>query len=224
MITAYMHLVKGIGDLNANIYVFGNEIKESEIKPDFIFGSTINDHQLNSQSLQFVQSHWNELQSIIPQQGLVSEGSDKLTRWLNRIKTHLSFGPDKNLRLITAKNIRDSRDRLQTMLNTLEERNINFRSLIAQSNDFYESFISMYDMLADLAESYNSRMMIEKSKQKYEKGRMKYDLIRETDIRGIRNIANILRTDMMSIKSLENLEESYLEISKEIDQIKEQHG
>jgi hypothetical protein len=224
MTMAYMHFIKGIGDLNSNIYVLGNELKAAELKPDFIFGSTINEQQLNSQALQFAQSHWNELQGIIPQQGLVSEGSDRLTRWLKRIKTHLSFGPDKNLRLIAAKNIRDSRDRLQIMLDTLEERNINFRALIAQSNDFYESFIGMYDMLADLAEAYNSRMMIEKSKQKYEKGRMRYDFIRETDIRGIRNIANMLRTDRVSIKSLENLEESYSEISKEIDRIKEQHG
>lgn len=222
MMTAYMHLIKGIGDLNANIYVLGNELKAAELKPDFTFGSTINDQQLNSQALQFVQSNWNELQSIIPQQGLISEGSDKFTRWLKRIKTHLSWGSDKNLRLLTAKNIRESRDKLQVMLNTLEERNINFRLLIAQSNDFYESFIGVYDMLADLAESYNSRMMIEKSKQKYEKGRMKYDVIRGIDIRGIRNIANTLRNDKESIKSLENLELSYSEIGQEIEKLKAQ--
>ncbi len=223
MITAYMHFIKGIGDLGANIYVLNTELKASELKPDFVFGSNINDQQLESQAVQFARSHWNELQSMIPQEGLVSEGGD-ITRWLKRIKTHLSLGSDKNLRLIVAKDIRNSRERLQVMLNNLENKNINFRALIAQSDAFYDSFIDMYDKLSDLAESYNSRMMIEKSKRKYDKGRMRYDIIRETDIRSIRNIRDLLKQDKQSIAQLESLENQFSEIQRELEKAKEQHG
>lgn len=224
MITAYMHMIKGLGDFGANLYVLKTELKAAELKPDFVFGSTINEDQLQSQAMQFARTNWIELQKLIPNEGLVSEGSDKLTRWLKRIKTHLSFGPDKNLRLIVAKEIRDTRDRLQVMLNNLENRNINFRALIAQSDNFYDSFINMYDKLADLAESYNSRMMIEKSKRKYDKGRMRYDLIRETDIRHIRNIRDLLRQDKQSIVQLEDLENKFSELQSELEKARSQNG
>jgi hypothetical protein len=219
-ISSYLDFVKAIGDWTSNTYILQNEIRASELKSDFTFGSTINEENIKNQVRQYVQSYWDELQEFIPlQESLISEGSDRFTRWLKRIKTHMSWGRDKNLRLLTASKIRETRKGLQAMLNNLEKRNINFRLLITESDAFYNSFIDMYNGLADLAESYNSRVMMDKSKRKYKNDRIKLDTIREYDIRSLRNIVSVMSSDRTSIHYLDSLESQFSEIQTELERV-----
>lgn len=220
-VDAYLSFVNAVGDWTSNVYAYQSELKASELKPDFEFGVTINDDAFKKQTDHFLQTHWEELYPMLPpNDGLISEGSDRFTRWLKRMRTHLSWGPDKNLRLLAAQKAREARRGLQAMMNTLEKRHINFRTLISESDAFYDAFIGLYDKLADLGKAYNSRMMIEKSKNKYKKERMKFDIIRETDIREARNIRDALTRDRQSIKSLDDLESKFSDISSQLEKLK----
>lgn len=138
------------------------------------------------------------------------------------MQTHLGWSRDKSIRLMVDRHIRNARKNLQSMLDNLEKRHINFRSLIRDSEAFYESFIQVYDKLANLAEAYNSRMRIEKSDQRQQQGKMMYEIIPNSDIYALRKIADSLQRDNDNIEMLNKIESSISEMQSVINESKSQ--
>ncbi len=217
----YLVFIKAIGDFQASVYTFDNELRAAQSKPDFQFGTTIDESQLENQARNFVNIYREDLSKFAnSDEQLIAQGGH-LSRWVKRMLTELSWKRDKHLRLQAAHYARNSRSGLQVMLDNLEKKNINFRQLINQSDVFYDSFIQMYDKLADLAESYNSRMRVEKSERKIKKEKMRYDLIPVTDINAIRTIRNKLMSDRQDIQNLDSLETEVSNLQDALDKIKQ---
>jgi len=220
-VMSYLTFVKAIGDLQASVYTFDNELRTAQFKPDFQFGTTIDEAQLENQARNFVNVYREDLAKFASfDKYLIAQGG-RLSRWVKRMLTQLSWKRDKHLRLQAADHIRNARSGLQAMLDNLERRNINFRQLINQSDAFYDSFIQMYDKLADVADSYNSRMRIEKSERKVKKERMRYDLIPTTDINAMRIIRNRLVSDRQDIRNLDALETEVSKLQANLDKIRQ---
>jgi hypothetical protein len=220
-IIAYMSFVKAVGDLNATVYALENEMKAAAIKPDFQFGVTLDETNLENQARNFSKVYGDDVMKIASTEpALIAQGS-ATSRWVKRMLTHLSWKRDKHLRLQLDRYIKKSRDGLQALLNNLEKKNINFRSLIGQSDDFYASFIEMFDKLADLAESYNSRMRIEKSEKKSQQQKMLHDIIPNGDINTMRTIRNLLQQDRIKIKALEENEIAISNMQRSFEKLKD---
>ena len=200
----YLTFIKAVGDFKATAQALKDEMLAYQKDNSFEFGSTKDETQLENQARQFVRSRYEKFASSedVP---IIVQGSG-LSRWVRRTLTELSWKRDKHLRLQVDRQIRDALKGLQPLMDNLEKRNINFRQLINQSGNFYDSFIQVYDKLADLAESYNARMRIQKSEHKVEKKRMKYDLIPNADINAMRNISKMLKADRFNINELDKIE------------------
>jgi hypothetical protein len=218
----YLTFIKAIGDLQASVYTFDNELRAAQLKPDFQFGTTVDEGQLENQARNFVNIYREDLAKFASSddEQLIAQGG-RLSRWVKRMLTELSWKRDKHLRLQAANQAKSARSGLQAMLDNLEKRNINFRQLINQSDAFYDSFIQLYDKLADLADSYNSRMRIEKSERKVKKERMRYDLIPTTDINAMRIIRNRLVSDRQDVRDLDALETDVSKLQASLDKIRQ---
>jgi hypothetical protein len=211
----FIHAVGYLKAINADI---DSELDAAKSNPEFVIGSTLNKDKLDSQAELFFLAHKNEYQQQVNDISSKVSQASAASRFMKRMLTHMSPRRDKHLRLDISRDFRNARKGLQGMMDDLENRHINFRSLMAKSDVFYNSIISSFDKLADLADMYNSKMRIEKSDRKQNKDRMPYDLIRETDINAIRTISKNLDTDRKNIMSLEliekNISEAHAEIAK----------
>src|SRR5690606_12377741 len=222
----YLMFIKLVGDIKTSVNAYKTELNLSNGDDSFEFGTTIDEKSLQDQALNFTEAYRKELQTIAKiSYGLVSLASNSFTRMLKRFRTQMSWGKiDRSLRLSVDRNLRTSRDNLQQMMDNIEKRNIDFRSLISSSIRFYDSLIDVYTGLASLGEMYNSRMFIEKSKRKSEKEHMPYDLIRETDIRSMKTIARELQKDKEDIKELYSLEESIPDLEAKLNRLQGEYA
>jgi hypothetical protein len=218
--------LKAVGDIRATVHQTQTELDAKDRKPDFEFGVTLDEAQLENHARAFVKQYQQDLEKFIEDNyssGLVSQAAhNPISRWWKRMQTHLGWSRDKSIRLMVDRHIRNARKNLQSMLDNLEKRHINFRSLIRDSEAFYESFIQVYDKLANLAEAYNSRMRIEKSDQKQQQGKMMYEIIPNSDIYALRKIADSLQKDNANIEWLNKLESSISEMQSTINEAKAQ--
>lgn len=219
----YLLFLKAVGDIRATINQTQVELDAKDRKPDFEFGVTMNDGQLENHARTFVKKYQEDLEKFIDQnyRGLISQASNPISRWLKRMQTNLGWSRDKSIRLMVDRHIREARQNLQAMMDNLEKRNINFRSLIRDSEEFYDSFIQVYDKLADLADAYNSRMRIEKSDRKQTKSRMPYEIIPNSDIYSMRTISRVLNSDRIAINHLNTIEQKISAIQNMIDEAKQ---
>lgn len=208
LVLNYLVFIKEIGYLLALLQTFESEKKQKQADPSFDMGSTLDENELERASQEFVISKQKELAAKVASDNaeqIVVIGSEA-SRWVKRMLTHLSFNRDKNVRIQIDRNLRLARQALQTLMDTLEKRDVNFRTLISQSDALYSSLINVYDQLADLGDMYNSKMRIEKSEKKQNKERMLYDFIPVTDITAMRNIKSALEADQKKMKTLEDME------------------
>ena len=177
--------------------------------------TTIDDGDVNSQADNFAKSEFSKYRDLATAK--ISQASTYASRFIKRMITHIIPRRDRNLRLLISRNVRQARSGLQGMLDTLEDRHLNFRRLSANSELFYDSLISCYEALADLADMYNSSMRIEKSYRKQKHDRMPYDLIPTLDINALRMMQRYLEADRMSIQKLQELENSITETSNALE-------
>ena len=219
LVLNYLVFIKEVGYLLAMLEAFGFEKQHKQIDPDFEFGATLDEEALERISQEFVISKQKELATKVAsdnENSMIVQGSDA-SRWVKRMLTHLSFNRDKNVRIQIDRNLRSARQALQTLMDTLEKRDVNFRTLISQSDVLYGSLINAYEQLADLGDMYNSRMRIEKSVKKQNQERMPYDFIPITDITAMRNIKNSLESDQKNIKALEDIESTISALQAQIN-------
>jgi len=219
LVLNYLVFIKEVGYLLAMLEAFGFEKQHKQIDPDFEFGATLDEEALERISQEFVISKQKELATKVAsdnENSMIVQGSDA-SRWVKRMLTHLSFNRDKNVRIQIDRNLRSARQALQTLMDTLEKRDVNFRTLISQSDVLYGSLINAYEQLADLGDMYNSRMRIEKSVKKQNQERMPYDFIPITDITAMRTIKNSLESDQKKIKALEDIESTISALQAQIN-------
>lgn len=208
LVLNYLVFIKEIGYLLALLQTFESEKKQKQADPSFDMGSTLDENELERASREFVISKQKELAAKVASDNadqIVVLGSEA-SRWVKRMLTRLSLNRDKNVRIQIDRDLRLARQALQTLMDTLEKRDVNFRTLISQSDALYSSLINVYDQLADLGDMYNSKMRIEKSEKKQNKERMLYDFIPITDITAMRNIKFALEADQKKMKTLEDME------------------
>ena len=226
LVLNYLVFIKEVGYLLAMLEAFGFEKQHKQIDPDFEFGATLDEEALERISQEFVISKQKELATKVAsdnENSMIVQGSDA-SRWVKRMLTHLSFNRDKNVRIQIDRNLRSARQALQTLMDTLEKRDVNFRTLISQSDVLYGSLINAYEQLADLGDMYNSRMRIEKSVKKQNQERMPYDFIPITDITAMRDIKNSLEGDQKKIKALEDIESTISVLQAQINKAQGENG
>lgn len=221
----YLMFIKMIGDIQASINAYKSELVLSKDNEEFEFGSTIDEKNLQDQALNFTENYRKELQSMAEiSHALVSLATNKFTRMLKRLRTQMSFGKiDRSLRLEVDKDLRSARENLQGMMDNLERKNINFRVLISDSLRFYDSLIDVYSGLASLGGMYNSRMLMEKAKRKTEKQYMPYDILRETDVRAMKGIADELKRDRDNIRQLYSVEGMIPDLETQLSRLKREY-
>ena len=217
----YINFVNNSGALKATLEGAAAEVKAKEVKPDFESGSTFNEKELEyegkKESEKYIKEILDRLEGKSP---IVAEGaSNTFTRWWKRLKTNLSRGKDRNIRLKVDKHIQETRSELSKMMDILEKRHLNFNELAKQSYNFYSSIINMYDKMVDLAVMYNSYMRIEKSHAKQERDRFGYDLIPITDINSLSKIRDQFKQDRDTILSIFKNEKDLLHLHKDIEDL-----
>lgn len=222
----YLMFIKLVGDIKTSLNAYKHEKEMAKSDENFQWGSTLNEQALQNNALQFTQGYREELKTLASiSHSLVALGSNKFTRMLKRWRTQMSWGQaDRSLRLLVDKNVREARKNLQGMMNNLEKRNINFRTLITDSIRFYDSLIDVYDGIFSLANMYNSRMLMEKSQRKKEREYMPYDIIRESDIRNMKYISKELQNDRERIKKLYSLEDKIPELESILEKLRNENG
>jgi hypothetical protein len=143
--------------------------------------------------------------------------ADPLTMGVRRLLTNILPSRDKNIRLKIDSEIKNAQNALQKMMDVLEQRDLNYSTLISYSEDFYNSFTEVFDKLADLADNYNAQLKIDKSK-----GKKVSNIISQVEISYLRRIKAILQGYKDNIGTLKDLEgklaDKYLEISKKKEQ------
>ena len=217
---SYLEFLYIIGEIQAILNAFTVEEQAKNTNPNFEYGSLLDPVRIEGQAKTFVQLHRKDLNAVgsMYETSLASYGS-RLSRFVKRMLQNVSGGKDRGVRLKADQEVRSSRKNLQTIMDNLEKRNINFRSLISSSSGFLESMGNLYDRLADLADMYNARIKIEKAKHKMQKSRMPYDVI--TSIESLRRIGNTFRKDISITQSLEIYEKELAEISDQLDALNE---
>jgi hypothetical protein len=204
----YLEFLKSVGVIKSIEYMASISVKT----PDF---TTINEGDVNSQADNFAKAEFLKYREAAAAK--IAQASTSASRFIKRMITHIIPRRDRNLRLMISRNIRQAREGLQGMMDTLEDRHLNFRRLSAGSELFYSSLINCYESLADLADMYNSSMRIEKAYRKQKHDRMPYDLIPTLDINAIRMAQKYLEADRIGIQKLYELENSITETSKALE-------
>jgi len=202
----YLEFLKSVGAIKSIEYM-------ASVQPPDV--TTINEGDVNSQADNFAKAEFSKYRDITTAK--ISQASTSASRFIKRMITHIIPRRDRNLRLMISRNIRQARNGLQGMMDTLEDRHLNFRRLSATSELFYDSLINCYEALADLADMYNSSMRIEKAYRKQKHDRMPYDLIPTLDINALRMMQRYLETDRMGIQKLHELEGSITETSNTLE-------
>lgn len=215
----YLKFVKAVGDVKASVDAMEAEMREAASNPEFEIGSTFDEQRLEQQARTFLETQQAQLKSVarLYDDRIVVYANTQLSRFVKRMLQHVSGGRDKAVRLRVDEALRASRKALQDMLNNLERKNINFRSLISSSESFLEAITDVYDKLSRLASMYNSRMRIEKSDRKVRKDRMPYDLIPTTDINDLKKIKARLSTLRDLASCLEFAESQQFDLQQKYD-------
>ena len=222
---AYLDFLFSVGEVQALFDAFRVEEEAKKRNPDFEYGSLLNDASIQSNADTFVEMHKRDLQAIssMYQASLVSYGS-RLSRFMKRMLQHVSGGKDKDLRLKVDREVRESRKNLQAMMDNLENRHINFRSLTSSSAAFLKSIANTYDRLADLADMYNSRMRIQRSKLRVQNSRMPFDFISSVEVNNIRRMGDSFRKDISTVQNLEDTEQKLSDIQAKMYELQENDG
>ena len=218
---AYVYAIQCLIEFLVYYNQFLIEQKAAEVKGSFTFGSTIDDDKIQEAIKNTLDPYIRNINTFMKianfsQDGIIAYGGNGITRWFNRMKTHLSSKRDANVRLYADRSITRAREGLQKLMDNLEQRNINFRSLIQQSEAFYNAMIDLYDKLNKLGMMYNSRMRIEKSNLRVKKDRMPYDFIPVSDVNQMRNIKNALERDKEKINTLKQIEDTVIAYQEKI--------
>jgi hypothetical protein len=218
---AFFRYFRAVGYLKAICHAAKAEETAISMNPGIVPGSTIDDNDMSGQSLNYVEGKMSELKDVILSinSGKVAQASS-VSRFMKRMLTHLSPRRDKHLRLTISRNVRDAREGLQGMMDSLEQKDINFRNLIAKSRNFYDSFIRALDEMIDLANMYNSTVKVEKAERKYKSVqdkktyRMPFDIIGQGDISSVARIKQQLEIDRTTISKLYESEQKMSKLYK----------
>jgi hypothetical protein len=215
----YLKFVKAVGDVKASVDTMEVENKEIAVNPEFKPGSSIDEQRLDNQARTFLVTHQSQLKSMarLYNDSIVKYAHTGLSRFVRRMLQHVSGGRDKAVRLSADESLRTSRKALQDMLNILEQKNINFRSLISASESFLSALSDVYDKLFRLGHMYNSRMKIEKSERKIKKDRMPYDLISNIDLNELKRIKRNLAHLNDLASRLDKAESSQFDLQQKLD-------
>ena len=200
----YPHFLEGVGIIKSLAYIADTENKAAENNPEFVYGSLFDEAAIKSQAINFAKE---QMGIFISMNQKISQASNKASRFIKRMLTHIMPRRDKSLRLTVSRNVRNARKGLQKLLDILEQRNIDFRRLMDASQDFLESVNHVYEGLADLGDMYNSTMRMEKSFRKQNNSKMMYDMIPTMDINSLRVAGKAVGIDLFNIQKLEKLEE-----------------
>lgn len=210
LINNYRIFIKSVGDLTATLLFIQKELEEQKTNPDFVWGSTLNESKLEQEAINFLHVYDEKLKQKF-EETLKSEASNRFNRGFKRMMTYLSSDKAKHIKINIDKNIQKTRDGLEQMMDNLEQRNINFRSLIDQSSLFYDSIIETFDKMGDLADMYNSAKRMEKADKKTKKETFRFDFIPVTDISNLRFMKTKFQEDKNKIQRLHSAE---IQISK----------
>jgi len=212
----YAIFLKLVGKIKALAYSAEAEKKIQETDPEagLKSGDLFNESQINSQADVFSDSQFKIFKDIAEQK--VAQASD-VSRFIKRMITHIIPRRDRSLRLTISRSLRQARHGLQGLMDVLEQRHLNFRSLISNSNLFYDSLIDCYENIAELANMYNSTMRIEKSYRKQNNTKMIYDMIPTMDIEALRIAMRTMKIDRVNIQKIDEIEALVSEMSSTIE-------
>ena len=210
----YAIFLKLVGKIKALTYSAEAEKKAQETNPELVTGSMLNESEINSQADVFSDAQFKAFKDMADMK--IAQASD-IHRFIRRMITHIIPRRDRSLRLTISRSLRQARAGLQGMLDVLESRHLDFRRLMSNSNMFYDSLISCYESLADLADMYNSTMRMEKSYRKQKNVKMTYDMIPTMDINALRMAMRALEIDRANIQKIEELENLTSEMSNALE-------
>ena len=203
----YLEFLKSVGVIKSIDYM-------ASVQPTDVI-ATINEGDVISQADNFAKAEFLKYREAAAAK--IVQANTSASRFIKRMITHIIPRRDRNLRLMISRNVRQAREGLQRMMDTLEDRYLNFRRLLASSELFYDSLINCYESLADLSDMYNSSMRIEKAYRKQKHDRMPYDLIPTLDINALRMSKKYLEADLIGIQKLYELENSITETSNKLE-------
>lgn len=115
--------------------------------------------------------------------------ANKFTRFLQRKNVEYLTMPSnqsKAIRLKIDKLINNIYPLLDSFMESLEQTGTNLNSLNTKMAGIFDVFGKMYDVLADLAEIYNSGIKLEKHRAKLDSEKVSADIVNNTDIRALR--------------------------------------
>jgi hypothetical protein len=202
---------------------YQREIDAYEKNPNFGFGQTLSDalkSKIEEVADAFVLHHDKEIRSTAAREdSLVSYGS-RLSRFMKRIVQHVSGGKDKAIRLKADEELRKARSGLQNMMNNLEKRNIDFRSLISASHLFLEGLVGASNKIADLASRYNDNLEIQKYDTIKSNQKKRLDFVRVTRINELRRVSTFLQKDQAKVQELIDTERALSEAQMLMESLK----
>ena len=210
----YAIFLKLVGKVKALAYSAEVEKKAQETNPEVVTGSMLNESEINSQADVFSDSQFKAFKDMAEQK--ISQASD-VSRFIKRMITHIMPRRDRSLRLTISRSLRQARQGLQGLMDVLENRHLDFRRLMSNSDLFYDSLINCYEALADLADMYNSTMRMEKSYRKQKNVKMTYDMIPTMDINALRMAMRAMEIDRSNIQKIDELEGLVSEMSNALE-------
>jgi chemotaxis protein histidine kinase CheA len=144
--------------------------------------------------------------------------SSRFSRWKNRVKTYFNPTKTRDVQLKTDKLIRDSKVKLNKLMDYLEKRHMNLKTFVNIAKDFFITLGDMFDSLSDLAAMYNNELKLDKLEYRNRNKKIDFEMVSQTDISSIKNTKTYLMQMGDKIANLENLETKLEKIKEEISQ------
>jgi hypothetical protein len=139
-------------------------------------------------------------------QEIVAFASLPITRWFKRFLTSLGPGGGRKVRLEVDKAIRDAKVKTNNVMNILEKRNLNMRSLANVCKEHSLAMANMYRSLGYAVKQYNNDMRVLKSEKKMTSDKFMHELIPETYVRDMDRIEGWYKAFADKVEITENLE------------------
>ncbi|MFA5758036.1 MAG: hypothetical protein WC942_01465 [Clostridia bacterium] len=197
----YLRLVKFICDLHVTISAYESEKIAIKHKPTITIGSSLDENRLENHSNILYSKYEREVAELLGKTAgdnfnMFVKEAGALNRLLRRTLTNLSFKKDKQKRLHIDRLIKQCINEIDSLMNILEGKYLNYVYIIKASVKFYNLLSETFLQLAELAEMHNDRLRIYKSQQKKENQKFRDDFIRDSDINKLKNINRSLVSDM----------------------------